>query len=312
MKTFLISAPLALTFIALSFLGASVAQAKLNVVTTTTDLAAMIDVIGGDQVSTFAVAKGTQDPHQIEAKPSFMTKMTNADLVVAQGLELEAAWIRPLIEGARNPKIQIGSRGYYELGEAIDPIEVPTGSVTRAQGDVHPGGNPHFQLDPIRMGKAAELVAERMGEIDSAHHEQFKNNAAAFQKKLTEKTKEWQARITKTGIKEVVTYHKTISYFLNRFGVRSNWQLEPKPGIPPTATHLIAVINEMKSHNIKLVLIENFYDDSPATKLRQEIPDVAVARVAVSVRGDDNTESTEALIEKLVKVFETEGSKLKK
>lgn len=293
-------------------LAGSTAFAKLNVVTTTTDLAALVKIVGADHVTTFAVAKGTQDPHQIEAKPSFMTKMTNADLVVAQGLELEAAWIRPLIEGARNPKIQIGSRGYFELGEAIDPIEVPTGSVTRAQGDVHPGGNPHFQLDPIRMGKAGILIAERMGEIDSAHHDLFKANAEAYQKTLAEKTKGWQSRISKAGIKEVITYHKTLSYFLDRFAIKSVWQLEPKPGIPPTASHLITVINEMKSHNIKLVLIENFYDDAAAAKLRQEIPDVIVTRVPVAVDGADNVATTEALIENLVKVFENEGAKIKK
>jgi zinc/manganese transport system substrate-binding protein len=144
-----------------------------------------------------------------------------------------------------------------------------------------------------------------MGEIDSAHHDLFKSNAEAFQKKLDARVKDWQARINKAGIKEVITYHKTLSYFLDRFGIKSVWQLEPKPGIPPTASHLIAVINEMRSHNIKLVLIENFYDESPAEKIRQEIPTAKVVRVPVSVGGESGLTTTEAVIEKLVKVIES-------
>lgn len=282
--------------------------AKLNVVATTSDMGALVEAVGKDRVNVMAVAKGTQDPHQIEAKPSLMSKMSDADLVVAQGLDLESAWVRPLVEGSRNPKIAIGSRGFFEVGDGVNPIEVSGSTATRAQGDVHPGGNPHFQLDPVRMGTAAELVAERLGEIDSANHDFYKENAATYKKNLATKDKDWQARLAKTGIKEVVTYHKTMSYFFDHYKIKSTLQLEPKPGIPPTAAHLLVVINEMKAHHINLVLIENYFDDSISEKLKQEVPNAVIKKVPVSVGGESNVKTNEDVIESLVKTIETSVS----
>ncbi|MGZ3694209.1 MAG: metal ABC transporter substrate-binding protein, partial [Bdellovibrionota bacterium] len=211
----------------LLFLMSLTAEAKVSVITTTADLAALAAKVGGNEISVSSIAKGTQDPHEIEAKPSFMVQMRNANLVVAQGLELETAWIVPLIKGARNPAVNPGGKGFLELGGDLDPIEKPTGAVSRAEGDVHPGGNPHFQVDPIRMGKAAQLLADRLAELDVAHADAYHANANAFQKHLEEKTKDWQARLAKTGIKDVVTYHKTLSYFFDRFGIKNSFQLEP-------------------------------------------------------------------------------------
>jgi zinc/manganese transport system substrate-binding protein len=288
----------------LSFLiTVSLAQAKLKVVTTTTDMKALVQAVAGDQADVTSIAKGTQDPHQIEAKPSFMVQLRNADLVVAQGLELETAWIQPLINGARNPKIQT-AKGYVELGPELEPIEIPSGKVSRAEGDVHPGGNPHFQLDPLRMGKAAGIIAEKLTALDGAHADLYKVNAEKFAKHLAEKTAEWKKRLEKTGIKEVVSYHKTLSYFFDRFGIKNSLQLEPKPGIPPTASHLMDVIAQMKQRNIRLVLIENYFSEESEKKLKQEIPQVKVYRVAVSVDGDPGLGTTEAVIENLVKKFE--------
>lgn len=286
-----------------SFLAAN-AQAKVNVITTTTDLKALVDIVGKERVDSFSIAKGTQDPHQIEAKPSFMVKLRSADLVLAQGLELESAWIVPLLEGARNSKVMVGSSGYFELGALLDPIEKPTGSVSRAQGDVHPGGNPHFQLDPIRLGKAAVLIAEKLSALEPSGSAFFQSNATAFQKHMEEKAKEWQARIKKSGVKEVVSYHKTFTYFFDRFLLQNTLHLEPKPGIPPTASHLMGVISEMKKRGVKLVLIENFYDDGPAQKIRTEVPGSHVERLPVSVGGEPTITDPEALFERIVKVIE--------
>ena len=282
----------------------SVAEAKLQVVTTTTDLESIVRTVGGDFVEVSSIAKGTQDPHQIEAKPSFMLKFRNADLVVSQGLELESAWLGPLVQGGRNPKINQGTNGFLELGEKLDPIEKPKAGATRAEGDVHPGGNPHFQLDPIRLGEAAVIIGEHLAELDSAHKAEFSKNASVFQKHMQDKAKEWQSRMMKTGIKEVVTYHKTFSYFLDRFGVKSTLQLEPKPGIPPTASHLVEVIGEMKARGIKLVLIENFYDATVSDKIRGDVPNAKVVRLAVSVGGEPEIKNNEDLIEAVVKTFE--------
>jgi zinc/manganese transport system substrate-binding protein len=280
-----------------------ISLAKLQIATTTTDLAAVVKQVGQNQVDVFSIAKGTQDPHQIEAKPSYMVKLRTANLVIAHGLELESAWILPLIQGARNPKLT-AKDGLYEIAAELDPIEIPKGDVSRAEGDVHPGGNPHFQLDPIRLGKAAILIAHRLAELDPSQKEFFETNAQAFQKHMNEKTKEWQTRIKKTGVKEIVTYHKQFSYFCDRFEIRCDVQLEPKPGIPPTTSHLLEVISQMKARKIHLVFIENIYDDSVAPKLKQEIPGVVVERIPVSVEGDPGITTNEQLIENLVKTIE--------
>lgn len=279
-------------------------EAKLSVVTTTSDLAYLVKVVAVDKADVFSVAKGTQDPHQIEAKPSFMVKMRNADLVIAQGLELESAWIIPLIQGSRNSDIAPGTKGFLELGDKLKPIEIPKANATRADGDVHPGGNPHFQLDPIRMGEAAVLIAKKMGELDSINAKVFETNALAFKSKMEAKTIEWKSRLEKTGVKEVVTYHKTLTYFLGRFGITGAAQLEPRPGIPPTANHLMEVIKVMKEKKINLVLIENFFDSSISSKIKESLPGARVVLVPVAVDGARGMNSTEDVIENLVKVIE--------
>lgn len=279
-------------------------QAKINVVTTTTDLKSLVDLVGQDQVESLSIAKGTQDPHSIEAKPSFMSKMRSAQVVFAQGLELEDAWLRPLVEGSKNPKIAIGSDNFVELGSKLDPIGVSTKNITRAEGDVHPLGDPHFQLDPIRMARAAEIIADKLSDLDSEHQVLFKKNAQELKKNLEDKTKNWQSRLQKTNIKEVITYHKSFNYFLSRFGIQSQLQIEPKPGIPPTPKHLAEVIDHIKKNKIRLVLIENYFDHESENKLKSEVDKLNVERVAVSVEGEPQIKTTIDLIEALVQKFE--------
>ena len=288
----------------LAVLLASPGYAKLNVITTTPDLDALVKSVGGDQVESSSIAKGSQDVHHIEAKPSFMVKMRGADLVVAQGLELEDAWLTPLIQGARNSKLAAGQSGFLELGSQLTPIEVRGGNVSRAEGDVHPQGNPHFQLDPVRMGQGAVLIAERLGQLDPAHKDEFAAKAKTLQTRLDDKTKEWAARIKKTGITEVVTYHKTFSYFFDRFGLKNDLQLEPRPGIPPTAAHLMDVFAQMKKKNLKLVWIENYYEDTVKNKIAKEVPSAKVVTVPVAVGGEPAVTDNEKLFERLVKSVE--------
>ena len=298
-SAFLITSSLAASSLAAS----SLAAAKIQVATTTPDLAAIVREVGQNEVDAFSIAKGTQDPHQVEAKPSFMVRLRTADIVFAQGLELETAWIIPLIQGARNRKLLAKNR-LVELASELEPIEIPKANTSRADGDVHPGGNPHFQLDPVRLGKAALIIATNLAEIDPSQKDLFLKNAQTFQKMMLDKTKLWQARIKKTGIKEIVTYHKTLSYFCDRFEIQCTIQLEPKPGIPPTASHLISVIEQMKKRKLNLVLIENLYDDSVSAKLKQTLPQVVVTKVPVYVGGEPEILTNEQLLEKLVQVFE--------
>jgi zinc/manganese transport system substrate-binding protein len=285
-------------------LAAASAQAKLNVVATTTDLAALAREVGGDATEVEAIARGTQDPHFIEAKPSFMTKVSRADLVVAMGLELEIGWLPSIVRGARNPKVLPGNKGYLEVGPGIPVLEKATGAVTRAEGDVHPDGNPHFNLDPLRMGTAAGLLAERLGELDAANAAGYRQRAAALKTRLEAKTKEWRERVAATGVKSVVTYHKTLTYFLDRFGLRGAAVLEPKPGIPPTAPHIVEVIELVKREHVPLILVENYFDPAPAQRVARDAPGTRVAIVPVAVDGAPGTGTTEALIEALVQAIE--------
>lgn len=279
-----------------------VAFAKLQVAATTTDLAALVRVVGQNQVEVFAIAKGTQDPHQIEAKPSFMVKLRNTDLVVEQGLELESAWIDPLIQGSRNTKLA-DKNAVLELAGELDPLEIPKGNISRSEGDVHPGGNPHFQLDPIRLGQASLLIAKRMAELNPSQKDFYLKNAENFNKRMQDKTKEWAERLKNTGVTEIVTYHKNFTYFCDRFNLTCNLQLEPKPGIPPTASHIVSVIDQMKKRKLHLVLIENLYDDSAKEKLEQSAA-AKVFRVPVSVEGEPEIKTNEQLIERIVRVIE--------
>lgn len=296
-------------FVWLSAFFLSAHAAALTVGATTEDMAALVRAVGGGDVESFAIAKGTQDPHQIEAKPSYMVKLRHADLIVAQGLDLETAWLKPLIEGARNPKIALGTKTVLELGESLDPLDVQKGEVSRAEGDVHPLGNPHFQLDPVRLSQAATLIARRMGELDPPRAADYLKRAEDFKTRMESKTKEWSARMKKTGFREFVAYHKTFVYFAARFGLKNEVFLEPKPGIPPTASHLMDVIHQMRARKLKVVLIENFFDDSVKSRLRDEIKDMRVIKVPVYVGGEPGIKTNEDLIENMVRIFETAAAR---
>jgi len=283
---------------------AGFARAEINVVTTTSDLRAVTDEVGGGLISVDAIGKGTQDPHFLEAKPSFMVKANRADLLISVGLDLEIGWLPNIVQGARNPRIVRGQKGFLEIGNFISPLEIRAGTVTRAEGDVHPFGNPHFWLDPIRIGEVAVIIAQRLGEIDFDHRAQYMQNARALQSRLQEKTKTWQARVARSGVQKAVSYHKTLSYFYDRFQIENPIVLEPKPGIPPTSGHIIEVIQTMKQQKIPLLLIENFFDPSVTERIKQDIPDVRVETIAVSVGGAPGIDRIDDLYETLVTAVE--------
>lgn len=294
-----------LLVLALVCAGLGAAQAKLNVVATTPDIGAILQAVGSDDISLEVIAKGTQDAHTIEAKPSYMVKISKADLVVLNGLALEVGWLPSLIQGGRNPKVNPGSKGYLDLGAAAEPIEIPAGSVSRASGDVHPEGNPHFTLDPIRVGKAAIVVADRLGELDSVHKAAFTERAKAFQKDLEARTPKWQERINASGIKKVVGYHKTLNYFFSRFSLEPVAYMEPKPGIPPTIAHILEVIDLIKRNNVKLILHENIFESKYADRLHAEVPSVKVAVVGAAVDSKPELKTNADVYEQLVKAIES-------
>lgn len=281
--------------------------AKLNVVTSISDLRFIAGEVGGEHVTVESIAKGTQDPHFIEAKPSFMIKMSRADLLVVVGLGLETGWIPSLVQGSRNPKIKPGTRGYLEVGPLVQPIEVRTDKVSRAEGDVHPEGNPHVTLDPKRAGDIALALAKRLGELDPAHTATFMQNAKSLQTRLDNKTRDWQERINKSGQKKIVSYHKTLTYFFLRFNIENPAILEPKPGLPPTSGHILGVIDLMRREKISLILVENYFDPTVTKKIEQQLPSVRTRTIPVSVDGSPTTKTLDDLYEEIVTAIENKG-----
>ena len=235
----------------------SVAYAKLTIVATTPDLGALAREIGRDKVGVTNIAKPTEDPHFVDAKPSFIVKLNKADILIEGGLQLEIGWLPPLVIGARNQKILAGNAGYLIASTGIPVLEVPT-SIDRSQGDVHPMGNPHFMLDPVNGKIVATHICDRLCQIDAANCNYYKDNLKDFMKRLDQKLSEWQKAMELFRGTKVVTYHKTFPYLAQRFNLNVVGELEPKPGIPPSPTHINNLIPKMKNEGVKLIIIEQF------------------------------------------------------
>jgi zinc/manganese transport system substrate-binding protein len=237
------------------------AQAKkLNVMTSTTDLAALTTEVGGDKVDVEAIARGYQDPHFVEAKPSFLLKLRRADLLVVVGLDLEIGWLPPLITQSGNPKIQLGAQGYLDASQFAEILEKPIGQVSRAMGDVHPLGNPHYWLDPDNGRRIAQGIAEKLSEMDPGDRAYFKQRADDFTRRLADAQKRWESDMAPYKGRKVVTYHKSWPNFARHFNLDVVGYVEPRPGIPPSPSHTLALIGQMKRDNVKLILVEPYFD----------------------------------------------------
>ena len=252
---------LALMFAALLLAPAAArAQGRLTVMTTTEDLASIAREVGGDRISAEAMARGYQDPHFVEAKPSFILKLQKADVLVVVGRELEIGWLPPLIQQSRNSKIQPGSAGYLDASLQASILEVPTVQVTRAMGDVHPLGNPHYWMDPENGKRVGKAVADKLSELRPNDRAFFEQRLADFTARLAAAETRWLALMAPYKGTKVVTYHRSFPNFAARFGLDIIGYVEPKPGIPPSPQHTLDLINEMKRQNVKLMLIEPYFD----------------------------------------------------
>jgi zinc/manganese transport system substrate-binding protein len=236
------------------------AQSKFNVVTTTEDLASIAREIGGDRIAVESIAKGYQDPHFVEAKPSFILKLQKANLLVVVGRDLEIGWLPPLIQQSRNAKIQPGAEGYLDASLQAEILEIPTGEITRAMGDVHPLGNPHYWMDPENGKRIAKGIADRLSQLRPADRAYYAERLADFTARLDAAEKRWLAMMAPYRGTKVVTYHRSFPNFAARFGLNIVGYVEPRPGIPPTPQHTLDLMNEMKRQNVKLVLVEPYFD----------------------------------------------------
>ena len=258
-----------LSILPLAALAVFPAHAKLNLVVTTPDLASVAEVIGGKSVEIATLTRPTEDPHFVDAKPSFVLKLNRADAVLEGGADLEVGWLPPLLEQSRNAKLATGAPGRLRGNTGIAMLEVPT-TLDRSMGDVHAAGNPHFLMDPANARILAAYLADAFCKLDAASRDTYQANLKRFTSELDAKMVEWQKRLAPFAGQHIVAYHNSWPYFGKRFGLNIDRFLEPKPGIPPSPPHLAAVLSQMKQEKISVVFVEPYLSRRTAEKVAEE------------------------------------------
>jgi ABC-type Zn uptake system ZnuABC Zn-binding protein ZnuA len=280
------------------------ADSKIRIMTATTDLASLAQEIGGDKVDVESIARGYQDPHFVDPKPSFLLKLSKAELLIVVGLELEIGWLPPLITQSSNPRIQVGAPGYLDASRFAKILEIPTGQVTRAEGDVHPLGNPHYWLDPdngLRIAKGIQTKLSEMRPNDSAY---FAQRYDSFEQRLKQSDQQWQAQMKPYAGRKVVTYHRSWPNFAEHFGLNVVGYVEPRPGIPPSPQHTVELIGQMKRDGVKIIMVEPYFDLKTPNSIARETGGQVVVLMP-SVGGEKE-------ITDYFKLFDYDIAKLKK
>jgi zinc/manganese transport system substrate-binding protein len=265
---------LALAVVAVAGLPAA-ALAQLNVVTSTTDLYDIAKAVGGDKINAAHIGEGYQDPHFIEAKPSFVLQLRKADVWAFVGLDLEIGWMPLLLDGARNQKIRQGGSGYLDVSRGIQLLDVPSGNVDRSQGDVHPLGNPHYWLEPENGRRIARLFRDKFVQLDAKNAAAYNANEQAFENRLNAAEKAWAPQLAVIKGKPIVAYHTSWRYLAHYTGVNIVGFMEPKPGVPPSVSHLASLMQTMRQTGAKVIVMEPFYDRKQA--------DLVASRVGAKV-----------------------------
>ena len=276
----------------------SAASGQLRVVATTPDLASVAREIGGNRVNVVALAKPTEDPHYVDAKPSHVVTLNRADALIEGGAELELGWLPPLLENSRNRKIAAGAAGRIVASEGIKMLEVPT-SFDRSKGDVHSLGNPHFLIDPVDVKIVAGNIADHFARIDPASAATYRSNLAKFNTRLDAKLTDWQRQLASYRGAKMVTYHNDFVYLASRFGLDVVGTLEPKPGIAPSPAHLAQVIGRMKSTNAKVILVQPYQNRRTAETVARQTGAV-VLDVSQQPGARDNTTTYFDMMDSLV------------
>lgn len=278
----------------------SAAQAKVNVVTTLPSFADIAKNVGGDEVNAISLTRGNQDPHFVDAKPDLMLTLNKADLLIRAGLGLEDGWLPPLLTGSRNGKIQNGSEGNLDASSVMALKDVPKTPLDRAQGDVHPGGNPHYMVDPRNGIVLANAIAERLAKLEPKKAEDFRKRAAAYGADLKKHIDQWEKDLKPFAGTPVITYHKSWIYFLDWAHFKEMGTVEPKPGIPPSPEHVVQLIQLMKQQKIKLILMEPFYPKGVAQDVAQQTG-AKLLVLPVEVKGNADAKTYVDVFEQIVK-----------
>lgn len=261
------------------------AAAALNVFVCEPEWGALAKELGGDKVSVYSATTALQDPHRIEARPSLIARIRSADLVVCTGSDLEVGWLPLLFTQSGNAKIQPGSSGFLEASQFVARLEIPR-VVDRSLGDIHPGGNPHIHLDPRNIAKVAEVLAERLAQIDPPNAGAYKTGSAAFLQRWKEAIGRWERDGARLKDVPVVVYHKDMSYFISWMGMREAGSLEPKPGLPPTPSHLADLVERMKKDPAKVV-VYSAYNSPKAAEFLAERTGIPAVMLPFTIGGTD-------------------------
>ena len=291
----------------LAMLAAGPVSAALRVVTTTSDLAAIAAAVGGDALSARSLTKGASDPHFAAARPSMIREVYRADLLLAVGAELEIGWLPAALRAGRNARVLPGRPGYLDLSRSVGLLEVPAGPVDRSMGDVHASGNPHYLLDPGRGLQAARAIAARLGAIDPGNAASYAEGLRQFEARLAARRAEWAARMAPLRGAKVIAYHRTFSYLADAFGFEIAGQLEPLPGVAPTAAHIAGLIARIRAERIGLLIMAPFYERRSAALLSRRTG-IRVAVLPHAVGALEGVRTYEGLFDAIVAALAAAGA----
>jgi len=278
------------------------AQARLKVETTTQDLAAIAAVIGGQYVEVDSLTEGTRDPHFAVARPSMIRRVHNADLLLVIGAELEAGWLPPLLQSARNINLQPGQPGYLDLSSAVTLLGKHSKPVTRAMGDVHANGNPHYWLDPRNGIAIAKAITKKLSQLDPSHRNDYQTNYSHFKQRLEKKYRQWTQSLEYLKNQPVIAYHTSFIYLAHAFGFRVVDEVEPKPGISPSASSLVSLTARIKQENIRLLIMEPYYERRSASYLNEQTG-IRIAVIPQSVGAQDTIKRYTDLFDVIVNII---------
>ena len=280
-------------------LAAAPAVADLKVATSLTDLASVAQFVGGTHVTVQSLCRGYEDPHFVPAKPSLMKAIQHADVFVSTGLELDGGWLPLVLPGSRNPRIQPGAKGFVDASEGVQVLEKPVGTISRAEGDIHPLGNPHYYLDPKALEVVAEHLAAVFSDLDPPNATDYAANAKAFNEKMDASLKKWERELMPYKGAAVLPYHRNFIYFADRFGLKLFGTVEPKPGIPPSPHYVEQLAESMKKSGVRVVLYEPYYDADASNQVAKRAGGVAV-EIATEAGGLPGTDDVFSKFDVLV------------
>ena len=260
----------------------SLAQAKLNVVTTTTDIKWLVEKIGGERVVVESLLSGFEDPHYIDAMPHFVGKAARADVFCLVGLDLEVGWVPKVLSRSANKNVQPGGKGYCDVGKGVSALGIPQGKIDRSQGDVHPGGNPHYHLGPDAFLDGGKIVLGVLMGLDAPHADLYRANFQALKGEMAQLKKRIAAIVAPLKGKRFMEYHENFAYFFHEFGLNTDGAMEELPGVPPSAGRLARVIKRAKERGVTLMLVTDSASPGAVRKFRQS-SGIPVLNLPVSI-----------------------------